>query len=406
MTKGRQDWQRLPIEVIAKLHLGGNYKNVTLPSSRPLIKMGNIARINIDLSKIEYIPESESVDPGHRLEYGDILLNTRNTLELVGKVSIWRNELPCAYFNSNILRFEFNCEYCGDSQYFGYALNSKESIESIRALATGTTSVAAVYSRDLLKLTVPVPPKHEQRAIAEALTDADNLIAALKRMITKKQAIKQGLMQQLLTAKRRLPQFQASWKEVRLLDLVSIRNGQVDPRRPGYRDLPLIAPDHIESGTGRLLKVETARAQGAISGKYFAAPGDIIYSKIRPYLKKVVLVDFPALCSADAYPLTPRSDVHGPFMLYTLLGEQFTDFATSVSMRSGIPKINRSELSEFVIDVPGHLEQRAIAQVLADTDNEIEALNHRLTKAKSVKQGMMQELLTGRTRLPVQEVAS
>lgn len=188
--------------------------------------------------------------------------------------------------------------------------------------------------------------------------------------------------------------------QVALLDLVAIKSGQVDPRTSAYRDLPLIAPDHLASGTGRLLKKETAAAQGAISGKYLVRPGDVIYSKIRPYLQKAYKCDFEALCSADMYPLSPRPGVDASFILHTILGRDFTNFATSVSARSGIPKINRAELSEYKMVVPPSLEQKAIGRALDDIDDLIAALELLVAKRQAVKHGMMQELLTGRIRLP------
>jgi type I restriction enzyme, S subunit len=192
----------------------------------------------------------------------------------------------------------------------------------------------------------------------------------------------------------------SGWKRMRLLDLVSIRTGQVDPRRPEYRNLPLIAPDHVDSRTGRLLRIESARAQGAISGKYLVAPGDVVYSKIRPYLEKAMRCNFRALCSADMYPLTPKSGVDGSFVLHTLLGADFTNFAVSVSARSGIPKINRAELAQYVLPVPPLSEQRAISAALDDVDDLIGTLERLIAKKQAIKQGMMQQLLTGRTRLP------
>ncbi|MGA5898091.1 type I restriction-modification system subunit M [Streptomyces venetus] len=189
------------------------------------------------------------------------------------------------------------------------------------------------------------------------------------------------------------------WLESQLLDLVTIASGQVDPRLPQYRDLPLIAPDHIESGTGQLLAVETAAEQGAISGKYLVEPGDVIYSKIRPYLRKAYLAEFKALCSADMYPLRPKAGVDGRFILNTLLSESFTNFAVSVSMRSGIPKINRAELAEYRMSAPGDTEQQRIGVALESADKLTRSLDRLIAKKQAIKQGMMQELLTGRTRL-------
>ena len=152
--------------------------------------------------------------------------------------------------------------------------------------------------------------------------------------------------------------------------------------------------------TGRLIKEESAAVQGAISGKYLVQPGDIIYSKIRPYLRKAYKCNFLALCSADMYPLTPRAGVDGSFILHSILGRDFTNFAISVSARSGIPKINRAEIAEFSLLAPPEDEQRAIGRSLDDVDNLIVTLERLIAKKQAVKQGMMQELLTGRTRLP------
>ncbi|WP_275401902.1 restriction endonuclease subunit S [Ruania rhizosphaerae] len=191
-----------------------------------------------------------------------------------------------------------------------------------------------------------------------------------------------------------------AWGDVALLDLVTIKSGQVDPREAAYRGLPLIAPDHIASGTGRLIKRESAAAQGAISGKYLVRPGDVIYSKIRPYLQKAYKCDFDALCSADMYPLTPRRNADSSFILHTLLGHDFTNFAVSVSARSGIPKINREELAEYRMRVPSGAEQREIGLALDDADQLIDTLERLIAKKQAIKQGMMQQLLTGKTRLP------
>jgi type I restriction enzyme S subunit len=184
-----------------------------------------------------------------------------------------------------------------------------------------------------------------------------------------------------------------------LLDLVTIRNGQVDPKAASYRSLPLIAPDHVASQTGRLLKKESASAQGAISGKYLVKPGDVIYSKIRPYLQKAYKCDFDALCSADMYPFTARPGVDASFILHSILGRDFTNFAVSVSARSGIPKINREELSEYRMSAPLHGEQQAIGRALDHADDLIDALERKVAKKEATKQGIMQQLLTGRTRL-------
>ncbi|HEY2931066.1 MAG TPA: restriction endonuclease subunit S [Acidobacteriota bacterium] len=190
------------------------------------------------------------------------------------------------------------------------------------------------------------------------------------------------------------------WNAEPLLTVLRLPTGQVDPRREPYRSMVLVAPDHVEVATGRLLTRETSAEQQAISGKYPFRSGDIVYSKIRPYLRKAILADFDGLCSADMYPLSPTPDVSPGFMLAVLLGHDFSTFAEGVSARSGIPKINRDELAEYRVALPSHPEQRAIAEVLSDVAGLLGALETLIAKKRAIKQGAMQQLLTGKTRLP------
>lgn len=190
------------------------------------------------------------------------------------------------------------------------------------------------------------------------------------------------------------------WSIEQLLNVLHLPTGQVNPCREPYRSMILVAPDHIESATGRLLVKETAAEQQAISGKYQFKAGDIVYSKIRPYLRKVILADFDGLCSADMYPLTATRAVSPGFMLAVLLSHNFSTFAEAASARSGIPKINRNELAEYRVALPPLPEQRAIAAALSDADGLIGALDALIAKKRAIKQAAMQQLLTGKKRLP------
>jgi type I restriction enzyme, S subunit len=200
-----EEWNVKPLgSVLSMGRLGGNYPNREREADYPLMKMGNIARGFIDTAKIEYIVPRITPDPKHRLCYGDVLFNTRNTLDLVGKVAIWRNELPFAYYNSNLMRLEFEPREVCSNEYANYALNTPGGIARLRALATGTTSVAAIYTRDLLRTPFIVPPLPEQCAIAGVLSDMDAEIAALEARCDKTRALKHGMMQGLLTGRTRL----------------------------------------------------------------------------------------------------------------------------------------------------------------------------------------------------------
>ena len=187
------DWEEKSLKQLLKSYkLGGNYSNSDKITDRPLIKMGNLGRGNIITYKVQYIYDTEVVDENDIIKKGDLFFNTRNTLDLVGKVAIWKNELPLAYYNSNLMRLGFNNNY-----FMNYRLNSNEGIKGLKRYATGTTSVAAIYTKDFLKLKLLVPCTEEQNKIANFLSDLDAKIEVLSTSIENTQTFKKGLLQQL-----------------------------------------------------------------------------------------------------------------------------------------------------------------------------------------------------------------
>ncbi len=179
-------------ELLKSFKLGGNYSNSEKRTSKPLMKMGNIGRGNFILNKILYIEETEIADEGDIMKAGDLFLNTRNTLDLVGKVAIWREELPLAYYNSNLMRLNFDNNY-----FMNYWFNFDKGIKELKKYATGTTSVAAIYTKDLLKLKLFVPNEQEQQKIASCLSSISEIITAEAEMIEQLERHKKGLMQGL-----------------------------------------------------------------------------------------------------------------------------------------------------------------------------------------------------------------
>lgn len=239
------------------------------------------------------------------------------------------------------------------------------------------------------QLQIPLPAIREQRKIARQLADVDEQIASLGRHIAKKQAIKNGMMQQLVTGRERLPGFADPWSSRRLCDLL-------DYEQPGRYLVE--SSKQLESGRVPVLTAGKTFVLGYTNethGIYRAHPV-IIFDDFTT-ASKYVDFDFKAKSSAMKI-LSAKADVDLRFMYERM---QLIDFPLGDHKRYWI-----SEYSKQDVIVPGEMEQRAIAEVIADLDDEIKLLKRRLAKARSVKVGMMQELLTGRTRLPVAEAAS
>lgn len=226
---------------------------------------------------------------------------------------------------------------------------------------------------------VPLPGIEEQRSIAEALSDADALIESLEQLLTKKRQLKQGAMQVLLTGKKRLPGFSGEWQLKRLGEMLTICHGK------GQHDVE------------------------ALSGPYpiLASGGEIGRSNRFLYDKPSVLIGRKGTIDQPQYMDTPfwtvdtlfYSVVHQPnhakFLFYRFCLVNWRQHNEA----SGVPSLNARTIEAIEIRSPGPDEQIAIAEVLSDLDVEIGALAAQLGKARLLKQGMMQELLTGRTRL-------
>ena len=269
---------------------------------------------------------------------------------------------------------------------------------------SGKSGVPGVNRNDLHSLVVRLPgSREEQRAIAAALGDVDALIDSLERLIAKKRDIKQAAMQQLLTGRTRLPGFSGEWSAGKFGDAARLRTERVDPRS-GKASPFSVELEGIESGSGRLLP--SADSAPGTSLKAVFRPRDILFGKLRAYLRKFWMADRPGICSTEIWVLAAdRRLVTPEFLFQVIRTDEFID-AASTSHGTHMPRSDWSVVKRYELRLPPPSEQSAIAAVLSDMDAEIDALERRLAKTRALKQGMMQELLTGRIRLVEAPAAS
>lgn len=276
-----------------------------------------------------------------------------------------------------------------------------------------------VNGREFASLPVPVVHISTQDAIAEAMTDVDDMISALERLIAKKQDMKQGIMQQLLTGQTRLPGFTEPWREHSIYELAN-------EQRRLFNDGDWIESEHITTAGSRLLQtgnigVGRLLDRGAkryVSDESFAAlnckeviPGDILICRLAEPAGRACLVtdigEKRMLTSVDVSIYKPDPALVDRRFLVAIFSTP--DWFAEVNERCGgttRTRIARSALGRIHISLPSLAEQKQIADTLTDTDDELDVLESRLSKARAIKNGMIQELLSGRTRLPVLEGAS
>jgi len=200
---------------------------------------------------------------------------------------------------------------------------------------------------------IPLPPLPEQRRIAAILQEQMAAVDKARAVAVARLEAAQALPSAFLRAA--FPQsgqpLPADWRRIPLGEVIEILSAQVDPKDPRYKHLPHVNGENIESGTGRLLATRTAAEDGMTSGKYLFDAGVVLYSKLRPYLKKAAAAEFRGLCSADIYPISPKlNEMTSQFLLQLLISEEFTKYAERESQRARMPKLNRTQL--FAYDAP------------------------------------------------------
>lgn len=257
--------------------------------------------------------------------------------------------------------------------------------------SAGTT--VGTYTITNAKATViPLPPKVEQEAIGRVLDDADHLITTLERLIAKKQAIKQGMMQQLLTGKTRLPGFTEPWIELRLGDIARIKTGS---RNNQDKEMSGLYPFFVRSATVERIGSYSYHCEAIL------VPGEGGIGSIFHYVNGRFEVHQRVYKISDF-----QTGTHGRFV-YHYMRQFFGAHAMEHSVKATVDSLRLPTFQSFPLWMPAtHEEQLAITEALDCVTEDIDALERRSTKARAIKQGMMQELLTGRTRLPIKEVAS
>ncbi|WP_420730023.1 restriction endonuclease subunit S [Hwanghaeella sp. 1Z406] len=209
---------------------------------------------------------------------------------------------------------------------------------------------AAGYSRHFKYLKqgkIPLPPLDEQKRIAEILDQADALCRLRAQALDKLNTLGQAIFHEMFG--------QLDLPKVSLAELVEARSSLADPTLDENAELPHVGPEHIRQSGGYIEwdRVRTCRVDGVTSGKYRFEAGDVIYSKIRPYLNKVAIADRVGMCSADMYALLPKSDRIKTRYLHFILGSrEFLTYGDSVSGRANIPKMNRKQLMAFEVPLP------------------------------------------------------
>ena len=333
----------------------------------------------------------------NQLPPGSLLLCSRAT---IGEVKIATSTICTNQGFKSLI-----CKESVSNEFLYYVLSTLKS--RLVKVATGST-FRELSKQDLANIAIALPPLHEQRAIATALSDVDGLLDSLDAFIGKKRAVKQATMQQLLTGRKRLPGFSGQWMDFRMLDHAELK------ARIGWQGLTTeeylsIGDFYLVTGTDFVGgRIDWSNCSFVDHSRFIQdsniqlRPSDVLLTKDGT-IGKVAFVDSPpgpATLNSGVFVIRPKTDNAIPkFLYYVLTSQIFDEFLSQLQAGSTISHLYQKDFVNFTFRVPLKNEQVAIASILTDMDAEIEALERLRNKMEAVKQAMMQELLTGRVRL-------
>lgn len=400
-----EDWEVLSIQKFIDRsiiidHVDGNH-GALYPKTEEFVDFGvpyvganALTNNRIDFSKCKYLKRERANKFIKGIaKPGDILFAHNATVGPVGQVDDIYNKL---ILSTTLTYFRTNNDLL-NSRYLLYSLSCNYFIKQYSAVMSQSTRNQVPITVQK-KFYLSFPSLYEQKAIASALTDADTWIQSLEKLLQKKRLIKQGAMHELLKPKE-------NWEEKDL--------GSIIIKKPDYginaASIPFneVYPTYLRitdiDDHGKIIKAGLASVKHRKSDSYFLNVNDIVVARTGASVGKtyihnkkngnLIFAGFLIRIIADPVNLNPI------YLFYYTKTKYYNNWIESNSMRTGQPGINSVQLQSINIKLPSLPEQTRIATILSDMDAEIDSLEQKLIKARQIKQGMMQQLLTGSIRL-------
>lgn len=381
-------WERPPLKMLAK--------RITQRKTcdADLRVLTNSAEHGV-VDQREYFDKeiATNTDNYYVVETGDYVYNPRSSSAApVGPIS--KNQIGTGVMSPVYMVFRFRSDA---NDFFAHYFRSSHWHGYLRRVSNSGArhDRMAITIDDLMQMPIPTPSPREQQKISDCLGNLDELIAAEERKLEALLQYKQGLMQQLFprpgenVPRLRFPEFRDSeeWETRKFGDVISRGRETFDPQKS--RDTPhLIELENIESKTGRIIGVAELEKQQSLKSRFQA--GDVLFGKLRPYLRKFARPDFHGVCTSEIWVLRSK-EVSNAFLFYFLQTEGFIRLA-NISSGSRMPRAEWNYLAGADFEFPRSDEQLKVADCLGSLDDLIKAEIQKLDSLRQHKYGLMQQI--------------
>lgn len=371
------DWTIKKIEDICPLQRGYDITSENVVSGKyPIVYSNGILR---------HHNEYKSVGPG-------VVTGRSGT---IGKVS---------YINENYWPHNtalWVTDFCNNESKFIYFFLCQMHLERF---GTGT-GVPTLNRNNVHEQLACLPPLSEQQKIADILSTVDEYISETESLIEKTTVLKQGMMQRLLTKGIGHTEFKdteigwipVEWEVVDFGSLCISRSVKYQPTTAAV--IKYIALEHLDQGTGRLLSYGSSCDTTSIKTEFHK--NDVLFGKLRPYLRKFWLAQFDGVCSTEILVLKSNEKALSSIILYFVEQDSFIEMATGKAYGTKMPRASWEDIKAIQVPQISLLEQQKIASILTAIDDQIDAYQTKLTSLTKLKSALMQQLLTGKKRVKI-----
>ena len=374
----REGWEYKKLGDICQVSAGqgapqgeDNYSDV----GTPFVKAGNLVELINGKQESDIQKVSDEVAKAHRLvlhKTGSVVFAKSGMSCMKGHVYTLKND--CYVVSHLAILQPRNIS----SAYLNYYLQYHKPNNLIK-----DEGYPSISLKDIENSIISLPSNIEQenRVVSE-LDKINELIRLKKEQLKDYDNLAQSIFYEMFGDEK--------YERRKLKDIVKVKSGQVSPLEDPYCDMVHVGPANIESNTGRLINLKTAKEENLISGKYLFDSSMVLYSKIRPNLNKVTIADFEGICSADMYPLIPSKSIDKKFLLFILKQKEFLSYAIANSGRANIPKINREALLEYSTILPPLSLQLQFAERLALIEKQKEQISSIIKDLETLLASRMQ----------------